>query len=61
MAERCVICRHEIEATFLGKIKGTYVRGHPVCSGCQGKYMFDLVKHIPDDKRKDIMKQEKTL
>ena len=52
MAEKCVICGSKIEVTFLKKIKGTYVKGKPVCDKCQSKYMFDLVKHIPEDKRK---------
>ncbi len=39
---RCEICDKKIEATFLGKIMGTYVRDskgkmHTVCFECQKK------------------------
>jgi hypothetical protein len=34
---KCSICNKEIEQTFLGKIKGTYIKGKPVCSECQKK------------------------
>ncbi len=36
---KCSICNENIEETFLGKIKGTYVKGKPVCSKCQNKYL----------------------
>lgn len=51
MSDKCSVCGEKIEVSFLGKIFGTYVKGHPVCSKCQRKYMFDIVKHIPDSKR----------
>jgi hypothetical protein len=34
---KCSKCNEKIEETFLGKIKGTYVKGKAVCSDCQKK------------------------
>ncbi len=34
---KCSVCGKKIETTFLGKIKGTYINGKPVCSECQKK------------------------
>jgi DNA polymerase II large subunit len=35
---KCAICNGKIEKTFLGKIKGTYIKKKLVCSDCQRKY-----------------------
>ncbi|MEM4336974.1 MAG: hypothetical protein QXG86_03140 [Candidatus Woesearchaeota archaeon] len=40
---KCEICKLKIEETFLGKIKGTYLKDkkgkkHVVCGICQKKY-----------------------
>jgi len=35
MAKKCSICGKKIEEIFLGKIKGTYIKGKAVCSECQ--------------------------
>lgn len=32
---KCSKCGKKIESTFLDKIKGTFVKGKPVCSKCQ--------------------------
>lgn len=32
---KCSKCNQDIEETFLGKIKGTYEKGKPVCTKCQ--------------------------
>ena len=32
---KCSKCKSEIEEIFLGKIKGTYVKGNLICSECQ--------------------------
>jgi len=32
---KCDKCGKKIEKTFLDKIKGTFVKGKPVCSDCQ--------------------------
>lgn len=34
---KCSKCKKKIETTFLGKIKGTWVKGKPVCRDCQLK------------------------
>ena len=44
MAEKCKICGEKIDVTFLGKIKGTYIKKKPVCSDCQTKYNVDELK-----------------
>ena len=46
MAEKCALCKTKIETTFLGKIRGTYVKKKPVCDLCQKKYGKDLVKSL---------------
>ena len=40
---KCEVCGKSIDATFLGKILGTYVKDskgklHPVCFECQKKF-----------------------
>ena len=32
---KCALCGKQIETTFLGKIKGTYYRGKPICPECK--------------------------
>ena len=32
---KCSLCGKKIEITFLGKIKGTFYKGKPVCPECQ--------------------------
>lgn len=32
---KCSQCKNKVETTFLGKIKGTYVKGKVICSECQ--------------------------
>jgi len=34
---KCSKCGNKIEETFLGKIKGTYVKKKPICQDCQKK------------------------
>jgi hypothetical protein len=34
---KCSKCNEKIEETFLGKIKGTFVKGKPICNECQKK------------------------
>lgn len=34
---KCEGCGRKIEETFLGKIKGTYIKGKPYCNECQKK------------------------
>lgn len=43
---KCILCRKTIEQTFLGKIKGTYVKKRPVCNECQRKYQRDLIDKV---------------
>jgi len=44
---KCDICGNKIETTFLGKIKGTYMKKKMVCSDCQKKYKKEeLLKKI---------------
>ena len=45
MAEKCKICGNKIEVTFLGKIKGTYIKKKAVCQDCQKKYGMDELKN----------------
>ena len=49
---KCTVCGKSIDATFLGKILGTYVKDskgklHPVCFECQKKF----------DSKEEILKQ----
>jgi hypothetical protein len=49
---KCEICSKNVETTFLGKLKGGYVKDkkgkkHLVCSECQKKFQ----------KKEDILKQ----
>jgi len=46
MALKCAICKGKIETGFLGKIKGTYVKGKPVCDKCQKKFGEKLEEQI---------------
>ena len=32
---KCDVCSKEVEVTFLGKLKGSYVKKKAVCSNCQ--------------------------
>tara|TARA_B100000315_G_C14232056_1_gene431442 strand:+ start:98 stop:244 length:147 start_codon:yes stop_codon:yes gene_type:complete len=32
---KCALCGKKIETTFLGKLKGTYLKKKPICSPCQ--------------------------
>lgn len=34
---KCALCGERIETTFLGKIRGTYIRKKPICFECQKK------------------------
>ena len=43
---KCAICNNEIEELFLGKIKGTLIKGKKVCSNCQSKYKDKLEEQI---------------
>ncbi len=45
---KCSICKQEVENTFLGKIKGSYVNKKIVCNSCQAKYKTkeELVKAL---------------
>jgi hypothetical protein len=43
---KCSLCKEKIEQTFLGKVKGTYVKGKPVCSECQKKIKEDVKKKV---------------
>ena len=50
---KCEICGNKITETFLGKIKGTYIKDengkmHVVCFDCQTKFKTkeDILKEI---------------
>ena len=43
MADKCKICGEKIEVTFLGKIKGTYIKKKAVCQDCQKKYSTEEI------------------
>ena len=43
---KCAICKEKIEETFLGKIKGSYVKKKPVCNECQKKHKEKLVEKV---------------
>jgi hypothetical protein len=34
---KCSVCQNKVEETFLGKIRGTFVKKEVVCSSCQSK------------------------
>ncbi|MBI4143994.1 hypothetical protein HY486_01985 [Candidatus Woesearchaeota archaeon] len=44
---KCSICNNVVEETFLGKIKGTFVRkdkkSYPVCFSCQASADFKSI------------------
>ena len=42
MATKCALCKIKIENTFLGKIRGTFVKKKAVCSACQKKNQKNL-------------------
>ena len=42
---KCAICKGNIEKTFLGMIKGTYIGKKVVCPVCQSKHK-DKVKEL---------------
>jgi len=50
MADKCSICGKELEESFLGKIKGTFVRVggklKQVCSQCQSQYKDKLKEEL---------------
>jgi len=46
MAERCAVCKGKIEETFLGKIRGTFVKKKAVCSACQKQLGKELEKQL---------------
>ena len=46
MALKCVACKAKIESTFLGKIKGTFVKKKAVCSACQQKLGKEIVEKL---------------
>ena len=41
---KCALCGKKIEITFLGKLKGTYLKKKPICNSCQ--------KNLPNIKEK---------
>ena len=43
---KCSICKGKVEETFLGKIKGTYVKKKAVCNECQKKYKDKLEEKV---------------
>jgi len=47
---RCDLCKGEIGESFLGKIKGAYVKiggkRKVVCGGCQGKYKDKIKENL---------------
>ena len=56
MAEKCILCKDELEKTFMEKAKGTVVKiknsnneneSYYVCSACQKKYK-DLKKEVEE-------------
>lgn len=46
MAKKCAVCKGKVEETFLGKIKGTYVKKKIVCNECQKKYKGKLEEKV---------------
>ena len=46
MATKCFICKEKIETTFLGKIRGTFVKKKPICSVCQSRHKNELEKQF---------------
>tara|TARA_Y100000310_G_scaffold203527_1_gene203761 strand:- start:3053 stop:3193 length:141 start_codon:yes stop_codon:yes gene_type:complete len=42
MAKKCALCKEKVEETFLGKIRGTFVKKKVVCSNCQKAHGKDL-------------------
>ncbi|MDP3728374.1 MAG: hypothetical protein Q8R18_02860 [bacterium] len=46
MVEKCALCKEKIENTFLGKIRGTFIKKKVVCSTCQKKFGADVVKQL---------------
>ena len=42
MAVKCVLCKNKIEESFLGKIKGTFVKKKAVCPACQQEHGEEL-------------------
>ncbi len=43
---KCAICGNRIEELFLGKIKGTIIKGKTVCSDCQRKYKENFLEQL---------------
>ena len=50
---KCAICKKRIETTFLGKIKGVYVKDkkgkvHVICNDCQKRFKTkeDILKQL---------------
>lgn len=46
MAKKCSLCGEKVEETFLGKIKGTYVKGKIVCNKCQVEIKDSVKKKV---------------
>ena len=46
MAEKCALCKEKVENTFLGKIRGTFIKKKIVCSTCQKKFGESLEKQL---------------
>ena len=46
MAQKCVVCKTKVETTFLGKIKGSYVKKKVVCSNCQKEHGQAIVEKV---------------
>ncbi len=40
---KCAICKEKIEETFLGKIKGTTIKGKGVCFRCQSSLSMEEI------------------
>ena len=47
---KCTLCKKEIQETFMGKIKGTYIKGKPYCSACQKQ--LQKTKHLKEKEEK---------
>ena len=43
---KCAICGNKIEELFLGKIKGTIIKGKTVCSECQKKHKEKIEEQL---------------
>lgn len=43
---KCKLCGNKIEELFLGKIKGTIIKGEHVCADCQKKHKDKLAEQL---------------